>query len=222
MVPKLIHFVWVNPPLPRLVRFVIQRWRGLNPDWQIMMHEKPVSEGSIASLYDRAKAKVQKADLVRLDVLNQYGGWYFDTDVIPLAPLSEFEPWEPSPGRIAAPWQNDKRLCNDALCMRANDEGFLPVMDELHEEHMWGSKWSRSHFGPALVHRHHDRGGVEPIPHQIVHPWGTHVSAVEAFAAYLEGTDAMDAHWAEHGKEKPLAFHLWGHRSQRLKELGYD
>ncbi len=222
MVPKIIHFVWVNPPLPKLADFLVDKWKIMNPDYDIMIHSEPVKKDSVAfSLYKHLRPKVQKSDIVRLDVLAHYGGWYFDTDVVPLFPMHYFQGLLPSNGHITAPWHDPRRLCNDVLCFHKNDDHVALIYDELEEAYKKNTKWKRSHFGPDLISRHYERGYVDTIHHEIVHPWGSHPGAVEAFAAYLLGKEALATHWEMHGKKEPLAFHLWGHRSDRLKELGF-
>ena len=84
-VPKIIHYCWFGRnPLPELAQKCIASWKKFLPDYEI----KEWNESNydvrkipyIAQAYD-AKKYAFVSDYARFDILYQYGGVYFDTDV---------------------------------------------------------------------------------------------------------------------------------------------
>ena len=84
-IPKTIHYCWFGGnPLPELAQKCIASWRKFLPDYEI----KEWNESNydvrkiqyIAQAYD-AKKYAFVSDYARFDILYQYGGVYFDTDV---------------------------------------------------------------------------------------------------------------------------------------------
>ena len=85
MIPKTIHYCWFGGnPLPELAVKCIDSWKKFLPDYEI----KEWNESNydvrkipyIAQAYD-AKKYAFVSDYARFDILYQYGGVYFDTDV---------------------------------------------------------------------------------------------------------------------------------------------
>ena len=92
-VPKIIHYCWFGKnPLPELAVKCIDSWRKFLPDYEI----KEWNEDNydirkiqyISQAYD-AKKYAFVSDYARFDILYQYGGLYFDTDVEVIKPLDE-------------------------------------------------------------------------------------------------------------------------------------
>ena len=84
-IPKTIHYCWFGGnPLPELAQKCIASWKKFLPDYEI----KEWNESNydvrtipyIAQAYD-AKKYAFVSDYARFDILYQYGGVYFDTDV---------------------------------------------------------------------------------------------------------------------------------------------
>ncbi|QEK09178.1 glycosyl transferase [Treponema phagedenis] len=111
MIPKIIHYCWFGGhPLPPLGEKCIASWKKFCPDYEIKewnetnydVHKIPY----ISQAYD-AKKYAFVSDYARFDILYEYGGIYFDTDVEVIRPIDElvhkgaFAGIE-LPGRIAA------------------------------------------------------------------------------------------------------------------------
>lgn len=84
-IPTIIHYCWFGGnPLPELAQKCIESWKKFLPDYEIKewneqnydVHKIPY----IAQAYD-AKKYAFVSDYARFDILYQYGGVYFDTDV---------------------------------------------------------------------------------------------------------------------------------------------
>ncbi|HEY0204534.1 MAG TPA: glycosyltransferase [Acetobacteraceae bacterium] len=92
MIPRTIHHVWVGSKLPDAQRRHVDTWRQTNPDFELVLWNEDNVDLSLPVLRDaydrRLWAKV--ADIVRLKVLAEHGGFYLDVDFTlyrPLVPL---------------------------------------------------------------------------------------------------------------------------------------
>ncbi|MCR5787853.1 MAG: hypothetical protein K6G37_02065 [Bacilli bacterium] len=83
---KYIHYCWFGgKPLPKLAKKCLESWKKYLPDWEIMrwdesntdLNECPFVKGA----YDNKKWAFV-ADYFRTKALKEYGGLYFDTDMI--------------------------------------------------------------------------------------------------------------------------------------------
>ena len=110
MIPKIIHFCWFgNNPLPPLALKCIESWRRFLPEYTIIQWSENAinatqTDGSSAPdevrVFDvnkipyteeayKAKKYAFVSDYARFDVLYQFGGLYFDTDVELIKPIND-------------------------------------------------------------------------------------------------------------------------------------
>lgn len=92
-IPKIIHYCWFGKnPLPELAQKCIASWKKYLPDYEIKeWNEESYDVRKIpytAQAYD-SKKYAFVSDYARFDILYQYGGLYFDTDVEVIKPLGE-------------------------------------------------------------------------------------------------------------------------------------
>lgn len=106
MIPHDIHFIWVGPsPVPQDALDNIAGWKRLNPSWRVILWSDTVKgEGPWDEirwtpvinqrLYDNMARYVGdravwagRSDILRLEIIAQFGGLYLDIDVLPLKPL---------------------------------------------------------------------------------------------------------------------------------------
>ena len=91
-IPKIIHFIWLGGDFPRYLFFCINSWKKMHPDWKIILwdDEKAFKLSKINQfLYDSVSNLGSKADILRLEILQQYGGVYIDTDHFCLKPIDD-------------------------------------------------------------------------------------------------------------------------------------
>ena len=93
MIPKKIHYCWFGgAEKPAMAHKCIQSWQKFCPDWEIVeWNESNFDLDAIPYVrycYDHKKWAFL-SDYVRLAVVRQYGGVYFDTDVELLKPLDD-------------------------------------------------------------------------------------------------------------------------------------
>jgi hypothetical protein len=85
MIPKIIHYVWLGHGLmPQSQKDCIRSWQEYMPDYEIKLWNESNFDLSI-SPYCLEAYKLKKygvaVDVIKLSVLNEFGGIYMDTDV---------------------------------------------------------------------------------------------------------------------------------------------
>lgn len=93
MIPHIIHYCWFGGnDLPELATKCISSWKRYMPDYKIKeWNENNYDVRKIpytAQAYDAHKYAFV-SDFARIDILNSYGGIYFDVDVEVIKPLDD-------------------------------------------------------------------------------------------------------------------------------------
>lgn len=92
-IPKIIHYCWFGgAEKPAIVKKCVESWSKYMPDYEIVewnesnydVHKIPFVDEAY-----QAKKWAFVSDYARFDVINQYGGIYFDTDVELIKPIPE-------------------------------------------------------------------------------------------------------------------------------------
>jgi mannosyltransferase OCH1-like enzyme len=83
-IPKIFHSIWVGPnPIPEKTLKFIKHIQELHPDYTFMLWtDKDLLPENFTNLeyIHRADAYAQKSDIMRYEILYNYGGIYLDTD----------------------------------------------------------------------------------------------------------------------------------------------
>lgn len=93
MIPKIIHYCWFGEhPLPKSALKCIASWKKFCPDYEIKeWNENNYDINScdyVREAYQAGKWAFV-SDFARFDILYQYGGIYFDTDVELIRPIDD-------------------------------------------------------------------------------------------------------------------------------------
>lgn len=85
MIPKKIHYCWFGGnPLPEMALKCIESWKTFLPDYEIIEWNESnydvYKNSYIREAYENKKYAFV-SDFARFDILYEYGGVYFDTDV---------------------------------------------------------------------------------------------------------------------------------------------
>ena len=98
-IPQIIHFIWIGPrPFPEESIVNVQSWKDLHPEWRILfwtdslerdcpipeMEKHHIDELSYLALKPylaKTTNYAEKADLIRYELLYEWGGVYVDHDV---------------------------------------------------------------------------------------------------------------------------------------------
>ncbi len=93
MIPHVIHYCWFGRnSKPKLIQKCIESWKVYCPDWEIIEWNEDnydVFNNEYTKTAYNNKKWAYVADYARFDVLNRYGGVYFDTDVELLKPIPD-------------------------------------------------------------------------------------------------------------------------------------
>lgn len=94
LIPRKLQFIWVgDTPIPPDARNNLEAWATLHGDkWEIRLWtNKELNENNFDSQVlkkiEEAPHGIQKADILRYQILSKEGGWYFDLDFEPLQSL---------------------------------------------------------------------------------------------------------------------------------------
>ena len=93
MIPKIIHYCWFGPlKKSEIAQKCISSWKEHCPDFEIKEWTESNTVPFQNKFYKNALRKKKYAfasDCVRVQALTEYGGVYFDTDMLLLKPISE-------------------------------------------------------------------------------------------------------------------------------------
>ncbi len=89
-IPKVIHQIWIGNQNKRPSK-MMQTWIDKNPSWEYMLW----SEDNIPTLINNKHFRNMreysgKADILRYELLLNYGGFYIDADSVCLKPLEDW------------------------------------------------------------------------------------------------------------------------------------
>lgn len=91
MIPKKIHYCWFGRnPLPKKAQKCIASWKKYCPDYEIIEWNEDnfdLDSNTYVRYCYQNKKWAFLSDLVRLMVVEEFGGIYFDTDVELIAPI---------------------------------------------------------------------------------------------------------------------------------------
>lgn len=81
-IPRIFHHIWIgDKPLPDKFQEYIDGWKRLHPDWEFKLWTNDNQPALInQAIYDKGGSWAQKADVLRYELLYNYGGVSLDTD----------------------------------------------------------------------------------------------------------------------------------------------
>jgi len=85
MIPKIIHYIWVGgKPLPKFAEKCIESWKKYCPDYEIKRWDESnldIEKYKFVKDAYEAKKYAFASDVLRCEILYNYGGIYLDVDV---------------------------------------------------------------------------------------------------------------------------------------------
>jgi mannosyltransferase OCH1-like enzyme len=91
-IPKIIHQIWLGGEVPEKYRKFMQSWKKFNPDYTYKLWtDKDVNDIFITkrSIFEACKNQGMRSDILRMEILRQYGGVYVDTDFECIRPFDD-------------------------------------------------------------------------------------------------------------------------------------
>ena len=84
-IPRIIHQIWVGPnPIPEKSKKFIEKIKELHPNFEYRLwNDNDINEKNFKNVkyINDTKSYAQKADIMRLEILYNYGGIYIDIDI---------------------------------------------------------------------------------------------------------------------------------------------
>jgi mannosyltransferase OCH1-like enzyme len=170
LIPRTFHTFWVGPPMPERFRTFMEGWRRLHPDWSLRLWgggDVPPLHNQ--ELYDRAAELCPgfegqlRSDVVRYELLLQYGGVWIDTDFQCYAPIDDL-----CDVPCFAAWERQGTVVNNAILgCEPGDPFMLRLVANLHASVTSGrsarpSKVSGPHYLTAQYRGHEAELTVYP------------------------------------------------------------
>ena len=201
MIPRIIHHIWVGPPLPHRLGPYIDSWRTLHPDWEHRFHTG-FDDLQNQAMYDNAEAITPhvgqlRSDLARYELLYRDGGVYVDCDMEALRPLDDL---------LDAPcfmgWEQQGQWVNNAII---GAEPGHPLMRSLIEQ------------APGNIRRHRgERPNRMTGPHLL-----TPLARGRDDVAIHDEAVFYPLHWSQVGQDEDVeldgsyAVHWWDNTRKR-------
>lgn len=94
-IPRLIHLIWLGSEPTQEVRMVIESWKKHHPNWEVRIWRDADIKNFIwttahsKDFYLNSRNWSEKSDILRFEILYQFGGIYADTDMICLKSLED-------------------------------------------------------------------------------------------------------------------------------------
>ncbi len=92
LIPKIIHQIWLGSPFPEKYRAWQRSWVENHPEWEYKLWtDAEVAQLTLKNqaLYEKATNYGQKSDILRYELLLQFGGLYVDVDCECIMPFDE-------------------------------------------------------------------------------------------------------------------------------------
>jgi len=82
-IPKIIHQIWLGSELPERYKKLAETWKNHHPDWEYRLwtdEDAKMFDLHNRDLFEESTNYAEKSDILRYEILYQYGGLYVDTD----------------------------------------------------------------------------------------------------------------------------------------------
>jgi mannosyltransferase OCH1-like enzyme len=119
-IPKIIHQTWKTKEIPEKMKFCVNSWKILNPNYQYMFWTDEDIDKFIydkypqfKNIYSKLSLGIQKADLIRILILHYYGGIYADIDFECLKPINI---WDINHSKVNVAFEPKDHHSTDTLC----------------------------------------------------------------------------------------------------------
>ncbi|CAF2890482.1 unnamed protein product [Rotaria sp. Silwood2] len=118
IIPRVFHFIWLNNnSVPDATQQYIDLWKTFHPNWEILIWTHETIANRNLSLHNQKRFQNsvqslrQASDILRYEILYQYGGIYIDVD---FEPLKNIEPLLHGVEAFVA-YESDYFICNGIL-----------------------------------------------------------------------------------------------------------
>lgn len=215
MIPRVIHQVWVGPPVPEHLARYMAAWQELHPDWEyVLWRDEELGWLEHADLVADAAQLAPRnvgqfvSNIARMEILLRFGGVYIDSDMEPrkrIDPLLEgtdaFTAWHP-----AASGFDDHTYLTNALMGAVPDHPAFASLVAGLRANVEARRGLRSIFTTGVRYMTQQLLDDGLITSMTVYP-------AELFYPY--GTDELDSQNERPADDFPDAYavHRWNNRT---------
>lgn len=152
MIPKIIHQIHLgDTPLSEEEIAWMNSWKHFNPEWKmILWDDSLINNFSIKNKdqLNRCKNYSEKSDILRFEILYEFGGLYVDTDFECLKNIDNLI----LKRNFTICRQSDKVICGAFIASSKQNEYIKNLVDGIVErEKTHGRKDSAHKYGPAYI-----------------------------------------------------------------------
>lgn len=147
--PRVVHMLWLDEPLPARYRVLHDELRAHNPEWHVhVWNRSSAIPMRNRDLFDAETNPGAKSDIARYEVVRTYGGTYLDVDFKSHGPGSLTEAMRSAWTTVSGPpWYN----CNNAQFGFAAGSEFLAyVIEALRDPRVRAESCSTRRMGPTF------------------------------------------------------------------------
>jgi len=203
LIPAIAHFVWLGDaaPLPDWVKANIGAFADMHPGWDIHIWRDLPRDlpPSLNPALSRTTMLCQQADITRYWRLWQFGGMYFDCDMLFLRSCDNLRK---AAKLWAAPQPTDKRINNAAMGACTQNFNLRKLLYALPQASLCHK---RAKYGPNLLTQHSEL--ITVLPAHYFYPAACQAEAHMIWRGEKSLADMTDRF--EDG-EPPYMVHLWG------------
>jgi mannosyltransferase OCH1-like enzyme len=203
-IPKIIHQIWLGgEPMPELLQKISQSWKKMHPDWEYFLWtEQEVAQLKLINqtIFDQEEHPRSKANILRLELLYQFGGLYVDLDFECLKPFDllhhccDFYTGLFELHRLSK--HKCKVRCNNALIAAVP---YHPIIDKMVHElknfHTKQTIYERTgvdFYNQILIANYQKTPGQNVLlPSNVLYPWKKEKKEIIVF----KRPETMAIHW---------------------------
>lgn len=213
-IPKVLHRIWVGPPMPAHLAAYGESWVEHHPGWEhVLWTEENLPPLRNQRVYDAAERIAPRnvgqlrADVARYEILLAHGGVYVDADMECLRPIDDLI----EGSSCFAGWEVQGTWVNNAILGAEPGHAFIGDLVEHLEHNVVAHQGKRPNVmtGPQyltpIYRRHADEVTVFPVDTFYSYLWSD-------LGTEREGYVAPGAH----------AVHHWGNRRSKIGQPGWD
>lgn len=213
-----INRIWLGDPMPDRFKEYGEQWAALNEphpvvDWnkEKIMSYKWINQPVIDKMYEQSKYGgadkiafyTHLADVLCYEIVYHFGGWYINTDLKPIKPLSTLEY---SKSKAAFAYEDDVHLVNMAFYAPRGDLFLEAIIDKLPHRY-FGMPGQGMHIttGVGLI-----MDVLNDFPADYITKFHRDVFNPIHFSQVQQGVvpNIDDREYSE----KTIAVHTWDHR----------
>jgi len=156
MIPKIIHQIRMgNTVLSEKELYWQKTWKDKNPDWSYVLWDDKKIESDLTishpKVFENCKSFSEKSDVLRFEILYQFGGLYVDTDFECLKNINQLFR-DNDFRKIVVFLQQPKKICGAFFAAQKHNTQVKNLIDGLpSREKSHGDRIADCKYGPVYI-----------------------------------------------------------------------